>query len=75
MEGRVTKYYRELGVGIIAADNGRKYRFRSHAVMNRHLPIADQEVDFEVSGGHPTRIVVLAGSAWTAFGGHEPHQH
>lgn len=71
MEGRVTKFYRDLGVGIIAAENGRKYRFRTDKVMNRHLPIANQEVDFEVDGGHPTRIIVLAGSPWTAFGTHE----
>lgn len=75
MEGRVTKFYRELGVGIIAAENGRKYRFRAQQVMNRHLPIADQEVDFEVAGGRPTQIIVLAGSAWTAFGSIGAHQY
>lgn len=74
MEGRVTKYYRHLGVGIIAAENGRRYLFRSQQVMNRHLPIADQEVDFVVKSGRPTQIIVLAGSAWTAFGPIEPRQ-
>lgn len=74
MEGRVTKYYRHLGVGIIAAENGRRYRFRSQHVMNRHLPLAGQEVDFEIAAGRPTRIIVLAGSAWTAFGAIETRQ-
>lgn len=74
MEGRVTKFYRELGVGIIAAEDGRKYLFRTQQVMNRHVPIIDQEVDFEVDRGRPTQIIVLAGSAWTAFGPIEPRQ-
>lgn len=74
MEGRVTKYYRHLEVGIIAAENGRKYRFRTQQVMNRHQPLAGQEVDFEVAGGRPTQIIVLAGTAWTAFGAIEPHR-
>lgn len=74
MEGRVTKFYGTLGIGIIAGQDGRKYRFKTHSVMNRHLPIANQEVDFEVANSAPTRIIVLAGSPWTAFGAIEPRQ-
>lgn len=68
MEGRVTKFYRHLEVGIIAAEDGRRYRFRIGQVMNRHMPLAGQDVDFEIAGGAPRHIIVLAGSAWTAFG-------
>jgi hypothetical protein len=75
MEGRVTKYFNDLEVGIIAADDGRKYRFRAAQVMNRHLPIANQEVDFLVASGRPTQIIVLDGTAWTAFGSIEPRQY
>ena len=70
MIGRVTKYYSHLGVGIIAADNGRKFLFNGREMTNRNGPVSGQEVDFLMRGGRPAQIIPLSGSPWTAFGGH-----
>ncbi len=69
MIGQVTKFYRHLGVGIIAAEDGRKFRFHSRDLANRAASVTGVEVDFEVRAGRPRDIIQLAGSPWTAFGG------
>ena len=69
MIGHITKFYRHIGVGIIAAEDGRKFLFHSRDLANRAASLSGVEVDFEVRSGRPRNIIQLAGSPWTAFGG------
>lgn len=69
MNGRITKFYSKIGVGIIAAEDGRKFRFHAGDLTNRSQPNSGIEVDFVVSAGRPRDIIPLCGSPWTVFGG------
>lgn len=69
MYGEITKYRRDIGVGIIAAEDGHKYRFERSAILNRRDDLEGQEVHFALASLKPQHIIVLAGSPWTAFGG------
>ncbi len=78
MNGRVVKIVGTIGMGIIVADNGQKFRFRISDVLNAHLTSDDQDVDFVPERGCAKAIVVLDGSPWTAFGpliSHPSHAH
>lgn len=68
MIGHVTKYYRNIGVGIIAAEDGRKFRFHFRDLTSRTGQASGIEVDFELRAGRPREIIPLTGSPWTAFG-------
>jgi len=69
MQGEITKYRDDLGFGVITADDGRRYRFARKHVMSAAADLVGQEVDFLISSNQPAEIIVLSGSAWTAFGG------
>ena len=69
MIGRITKFYGDIGVGVIAAEDGRKFRFHARDLTNRALSSRGIEVDFVVSSGRPRDIIPLCGSPWMAFGG------
>jgi len=73
MYGKITKYRGELGVGVIEADNGRKYRFTRTAVTNAGDDMVGQDVDFVMIGSRPGSIIMMSGSPWTAFGGLAHH--
>jgi hypothetical protein len=68
MYGEIKKVRRDLGVGIIAAEDGRAYRFQCAEIRNRRDDLEGQEVHFELGGLKARDIIVLAGSPWTAFG-------
>lgn len=68
MYGQITKFREEIGTGVIRAEDGRKYRFVSAEVMNGEQKLIGHGVDFVLSERRPKRIIVLAGSPWTAFG-------
>lgn len=68
MYGHVTTYRRDLGVGIISAEDGRKYRFQSGSLINLRPDMLGLEVDFELSGRTPKDVIVLAGSPFAVFG-------
>jgi cold shock CspA family protein len=69
MHGKITKFRSDMGVGVIEADNGRKYRF-SHAPIRNGAPeLIGQSVDFLLVASRPTDIIMMCGSPWTAFGG------
>jgi cold shock CspA family protein len=68
MYGRITKYRGDMGIGIIQADNGRKYRFSKRDVSNASGPLVGQDVDFVVVSSRPAGIIMMSGSPWTAFG-------
>lgn len=68
MYGEIKKFRRDLGVGVIHAENGRAYRFERKEIRNRHENLEGQEVHFELGGLKASNIIVLAGSPWNAFG-------
>jgi hypothetical protein len=68
MYGEIKKVRSDLGVGIIAAENGRTYRFQCAEILNRRDDLEGQEVHFELGELKARGIIVLAGSPWTAFG-------
>lgn len=67
MHGKITKFRPDLGIGVIAADNGRKYRFSRNAIISAGDPLIGLGVDFELDSARPAHIVMMAGSPWTAF--------
>ena len=69
MYGEIKKFRRDLGVGVIAGEDGRSYRFQRDAILNRRDDLEGQEVHFSLSSLNPREIIVLAGSPWAAFGG------
>lgn len=71
MQGQITKFRDDLGIGIIAGADGRKYRFTKSAVVNLWPQLIGQDVDFLLAARRPTDIIVMAGSPWTVFGGTE----
>ncbi len=69
MYGEIKKFRRDIGIGVIEAEDGRKYRFERSAILNRRDDLEGQEVHFSLSSLNPREIIVLAGSPWAAFGG------
>lgn len=69
MYGAITKYRSDLGIGIITADDGRKFRFQSASVLNRREHLEGEDVYFDAASVKASEIIVLAGSPWIAFGG------
>ena len=68
MYGEIKKFRRDLGVGVIYAEDGRAYRFEQTAIRNRREDLEGHEVHFELGGLKARDIIVLAGSPWAAFG-------
>ncbi|WP_072387260.1 hypothetical protein [Hyphomicrobium sp. CS1BSMeth3] len=69
MQGEITKYRDDLGFGVIMTDDGRRFRFARKQIISAAADLVGQEVDFVISASQPAEIIVLSGSAWTAFGG------
>ena len=67
MHGTITKFRSDLGIGVIAADNGRKYRFAKSSIISAGDPLIGHTVDFELDASRPAHIVMMAGSPWAAF--------
>jgi len=72
MLGTIESFRRDIGAGIIKAEDGRKYRFQRHSLINPRLSLAGEEADFTLSGRTPQDIIVLAGSPWSVFAGAVP---
>jgi hypothetical protein len=68
VNGRISKFRQDIGIGVIVADDGRKFRFAQSDMMNPDDEIVGQDVDFIAAGHRPTEIIVMSGSPWTAFG-------
>jgi hypothetical protein len=68
MYGAITKFRSDLGIGVILAEDGSKYRFDTKSILNRRDSLEGEEVHFELGGLKPREIIVLAGSPWAAFG-------
>ncbi|MEZ5900636.1 MAG: hypothetical protein R3D51_14220 [Hyphomicrobiaceae bacterium] len=69
MQGQIETFRRDIGVGIIKAEDGRKYRFVRRDIVNTRFQLAGEEVDFVLDGRSPKEIIVLAGSPWSVFAG------
>jgi cold shock CspA family protein len=69
MYGQITKFRDDIGVGVIEAEDGRKYRFAKTEVVNSADRLTGQGVDFLLVASRPRQIIMMAGSPWTAFGG------
>lgn len=69
MYGEITKFRSDIGVGIIKAEDGRKYRFERSAILNRRDELEGVEVYFDANAVKAREVIVLAGSPWAAFGG------
>lgn len=69
MYGEITKFRRDLGLGVIRAEDGRKFLFVGSEVRNRSALVEGEEVHFQPGSVKASDIVVLAGSPWAAFGG------
>lgn len=68
MYGEIKKFRRDLGVGVIRAEDGRAYRFEGADIRNRFDDLEGQEVHFQLGELKARDIIVLAGSPWSAFG-------
>jgi hypothetical protein len=68
MYGQITKFRDDLGVGVIAAEDGRRYRFAQNALLSAARPLVGQEVDFLIVASRPSAIIMMSASPWKAFG-------
>jgi len=67
MYGEITKFHDDIGVGVIEAENGRKYRFSRSDIVSSARQLIGESVDFLVDASRPRQIVMLSSSPWTAF--------
>ena len=68
VQGQITKFRDDIGVGIIETDDGRKFRFSRGEIKNPKGKLVGHFVDFLIDVAKPRDIILLAGSPWTAFG-------
>jgi hypothetical protein len=68
MYGEIKKFRRDLGVGVIHAEDGRAYRFEGGEIRNCLEELEGHEVHFKLGELKARDIIVLAGSPWAAFG-------
>lgn len=68
MQGQITKFHRTMGVGVITAEDGSKFRFTESEVVNLNGRLVGHEVDFEVEARRPREIILMTGSPWSVFG-------
>jgi hypothetical protein len=69
MYGQITKFRHDIGIGVIAAENGRSYRFAKSELLNDGAKLIGDNVDFIIVASRPRQIIRMSGSPWTAFGG------
>ena len=69
MYGEIKKFRRDIGVGVIQAEDGRKFRFERAAILNRRDDLEGQEVHFDLASLNPRGLIVRGGSPVAAFGG------
>jgi hypothetical protein len=67
MYGTIAKFSPEIGVGIIVAEDGSRYRFSARRVVNGHEMRPGRQVDFVLEGRAAADVIVLAGSPWHVF--------
>lgn len=69
MRGEITKFNETLSVGVITAEDGRRFRFAKDAVVNLNGRMLGYEVDFVASRNGPADIILMTGTPWQVFAG------
>lgn len=72
MQGQITKFDDGIGVGVIRAADGRKYRFAKMDIRNPNGRLIGLDVDFLVESRTPRDIILLHGSPWSVFAASRP---
>lgn len=67
MYGKITKFRSDIGVGVILAEDGQKFRFRKGDVVNLNGRLVGHEVDFIPTAAQSKDIVLLTGTPWNVF--------
>ncbi len=67
MQGQITKYDSKLGYGVIAAEDGRKYRFAKTEVINVNGRLVGYEVDFLLKAARARDVILMTGTPFTVF--------
>jgi hypothetical protein len=67
MQGRIVSFDDGVGHGVIAAENGRRFRFAKDKIVNPNGKLVGYEVDFVVESSRPQDIILLTGSPWMVF--------
>jgi len=68
MQGQITKYRPDLGIGVIASESGHRFRFSTAALVNPDAHLLNADVDFETREGRASDVILLRGDPWTVFG-------
>ncbi len=68
MQGQIIRFHEHLGQGVIATEDGRRYRFEKGEIQNPNGKLVGHDVDFLVESRRPKDIILLHGSPWQAFG-------
>ena len=58
MYGEIIKFRADLGIGVIAAEDGRNYRFTKSEVVSSARDLVGENVDFIVDARRPRQIIV-----------------
>ena len=67
MYGRIVKFRRDLGIGVIRTECGNAFRFANTEIVNANGKLIGVDVDFLVAERRPREIFLMSGSPWTAF--------
>jgi RNA:NAD 2'-phosphotransferase (TPT1/KptA family) len=67
MHGNIVSYHADLGQGVIATPDGRRFRFNFSEIRNPNGNPVGADVDFLVESRRPKDIILLHGSIWTVF--------
>ena len=65
--GRIQSFRSDFGIGIIAAEDGRRYRFQRRDLINAQFDLEGMPVHFALAGLNPQSIIVLNGSPFAVF--------
>ena len=68
MHGEIIKFRADLGIGVIAAEDGRGHPFAKSQVVSSARDLVGENVDFIVDARCPRQIVVTSAALWTACG-------
>lgn len=67
MQGHITKFRNDIGIGVICSEDGQKFRFSTSEICNPNGKLVGLDVDFLLESRKPRDIVLLHGSPWGAF--------
>ncbi|MGQ0672026.1 MAG: hypothetical protein ACT4N2_04000 [Hyphomicrobium sp.] len=67
MQGQIVRFDEQLGQGVIATNQGEKFRFQTAEVRNPNGKLVGLDVDFLVESRRPKDIILLHGSPWLVF--------